>query len=449
MTTSDDFHRRFSRRSFMRAAGVAVSIPALAQLSACSNTGGAIASGGSNELVVPISSSPWLSAYKKVTAMYQTETGVKVTLREFPYEGLRSALVNSIRGDNQSFDMFLLDEPWTGEFYDNKWVAPFTDVDPSFKLDPQIATFNNLLYWDAKSRVASKSGQVVALPIEGSMTLFMYRKDLYNELGLSLPKTFEEAVANGRKAQQAGRAKYGYAARGQASTGGQAVTFDFMPLLYGYGGDWFDKNWNPLVGRPEAINAMQRYKELLTLGPANPNTVGLAAVIAAMQSGDALQIHTVASAAFQMNDPNLSNVAGKVGFAPMPAGSGGTSAPTSNAWSMAIPRANAKDRQQAALKFISWLLEKKSQLKFTDDDGIPTRSDVLQAAGGNQKYLPAVSSSLPNVRGALRYTFTAQMVAVTEPALSSIATGRTPVEEGMKELAKKLAEIAREAGYGN
>jgi len=447
MTTQDRTHE-INRRGFLRAAGFAISIPALAQLTACSNNSGALGGGNKNELVVPFNSSPWGAAYKKVAAMYQEETGVKVTLREFPYDGLRAAMVNAIRGGNETFDLFHLDEPWTGEFYDNKWVAPFTDIDSSFKLDPQIANYSNLAYWDPSTRTGSKSGQVVALPIEGSLTLFMYRKDLYDKLGLSVSTTFEEALANGRAAQKAGMAKYGYVARAQASTSGQSVTFDFMPLLYGYGGDWFNEQWKPLVGRPEAVKAMEMYRDLLTLGPANANTVGLAEVIAAMQSGDALQIHTVAAAAPQMNDPKLSNVAGKVGFAPMPAGAAG-SVPASNVWSLAIPKANSKERQQAALKYISWLLAKSTQAKFTEAGGIPTRSDVLKANAGQDEALASISSSLAAVKPALRFPFTPKMTSATEPALSSMATGKTPVQSGMTALAGQLAAIAHEAGYGN
>ena len=47
---------------------------------------------------------------------------------------------------------------------------------------------------------------------------------------------------------------------------------------------------------------MAKYLELLKLGPANPQTVDQAGVIAAMQSGDALQGHMVVSIAPQLED---------------------------------------------------------------------------------------------------------------------------------------------------
>lgn len=437
-----------SRRNFLRASGFAVTLPMLGQLVACSGGGGALGSGGANELVIPFNTSPWGDAYKRIAALYKEETGVRVTLREFPTDGLHTAMINAIRGGNKTFDVFHLDEPWTGEFYSNGWAAPFTDVDPAFTLDPEIGSYSDLPYWDSSTRTGSAAGDVVSLPINGSMTLFMYRKDLYDDLGLSVPTTFEEAYANGRAAQEAGAVRYGYVARGQGVAGSQTITFDFMPLLFGYGGEWFDEDYNSLVNKREAIEALEMYKRLLTLGPSNPSTVDLATVIATMQSGDALQGHVVAVAAAQLDDESKSNVAGRVGFAPMPAGPAG-SVPISNVWSLAIPKANSPQRQKAALDYITWLLQKTSQTTFTNAGGIPTRADVLAEEAANHRSLAAVSASLKSVRSALRYTFTPEMVNATEPALSSMANGRNPVEAGMSDLANELTGIARKAGYGN
>jgi multiple sugar transport system substrate-binding protein len=446
-----------SRRRFLRTLlHAGVSLPAIAAAGACSGKNRGALGGGSGdggevtELIVPVNTSPWLDAYKRVAAGYERESGVKITLREFPYAGLRSAMVNAIRAGNNSFDLFHLDEPWTGEFFANGWVAPFADVDPSFSLDPQIVGYDSLPYWDATAKTAAAGGKIMSLPIQGNMAVFMYRTDLYRELGLSVPKTFEEALANGQKARQSGTAKYGYVANAAATQGGTSITYDFMPLLYAYGGDWFDDGWKPAVNSPGAVRAMNMFRQLLGLGPPNPDTVGQADVIAAMQSGQALQVHTVAAAAHQMNDAEKSNVVGKVGFAQMPAGDAGRPAPASGVWSLTVPKGNPKPRQQAALKFITWMLSKQSQLAFTKAGGIPTRKDTYAAAdlpAQARGYLKAVADSLPNIRHHVRYTFSAQMVAATEPALSSIAAGKTPVDKGLDDLADRLAGIARAAGY--
>jgi multiple sugar transport system substrate-binding protein len=451
----------YDRRGFLKAtAGAGAFIPAVGLLDACSNKkGGSIggdngsSSGKVTNLTVPVNKSPWLDAYKQIASEYQKKSGVTITLREFPYDGLRTKMVNQIQGGSHTFDVFMLDEPWTGEFYDKDWCEPFINIDSSFSMNSNIIDYSNLPYWDSSKRTHAKSGKVMGLPLNGNVAVFVYRKDLYSKLGLTVPKTFEHALSNGRKAQKSGKSEYGYAARAEATKNGQSITYDFMPLLYTYGGGFFDKKWNPKINNQGSIAAMQMFIKLLELGPKHPQTVGQADVIAAMQSGETLQIHTVAAAMHQIVDPAKSKVADNVGFAEIPAG--GTTrkpAPTSGVWSLAIPKNLPKKRQKAALEFITWLLSKQAQLKFTKQGGLPTRKDTYDANGLPSKakpYLSAVQDSLSNIHPSVRYTFAANMLPVTETTLSSIAAGKTPVKKGLDDLADKYKKIAHKAGYGS
>src|SRR5690606_24442707 len=87
-TDTADSSARPGRRGFLKLAlGAAVAAPTLA---ACGGgKSGALGGGGDSggkvtELVVPINKSPWLPAFQKLAARYEEETGVTITLREFP-----------------------------------------------------------------------------------------------------------------------------------------------------------------------------------------------------------------------------------------------------------------------------------------------------------------------------------------------------------------------------
>jgi multiple sugar transport system substrate-binding protein len=439
------------RRAFLKLllAGAA-SVPVVA---ACSKGGGGALGGGNtggkvSELVVPINASPWLPAFQKLVAKYQQEGGVKITLRTFPYDGLKTAMTNAIQGGAHPFDIYILDESWTGQFYKSGWVTPLSDVNSSDAWDPQIVDYDLLPRWDPATGTATKNGKVMGLPLNGNVNLFVYRKDLYDQFGLSVPKTFDEVVANATKA--AGKVKYGYVVRAQSTTTGQSITYDFMPVMYGYGADWFTPDWKPAINSPNGVAAMEMFKKLAGFGPAQPQTVGQADVIAAMQSGQALQCHTVAAAAAQFEDPTKSNVAGKVGYAVMPAGSAGKGAPTSGVWTMAVPAGLDKNRAQAAYKFITWVLTKQSQLAFAQNGGIPTRHDTYSEQGlpaKSQAYLKAIADGLPNIRRSVRYPFAADMLPDAERTLTAITAGSTPVKAGLDDLASKFQDVARKAGY--
>jgi multiple sugar transport system substrate-binding protein len=443
--------RPLSRRRFLQ-----LSLGTSAALAACSRGGGGALGEGSRggkvtRLVVPANTSPWLAAYQATAREYEKESGVQITFREFPYDGLRTAMVNAVRGRNFPFDLFHLDEPWTGEFYANGWATPFADVKSDFKLDEGVVSYDALPHWDQQQRRHTEAGTVMGLPINGNVNVFVYRKDLYDGLGLSVPKTFEEAFQNGSRAQQSGRARFGYVARAQATMGGQSISYDFMPLLRAYGGDWYTPDYQPAINSAGAVAAMEMFKRLLNLGPRQPQTVGQAEVIATMQGGQSVQCHTVAAAASQLEDPSKSRVAGKLGYAEMPAGGTGKPTPTSGVWSLAIPHGLSAERARASLDFISWFMTEKAQLAFAKAGGIPTRTETYDSGelpDQAKKYLPAIKQSLDDIRGSVRFPFSAEMLPVVEQSLAAIAAGSRPVKEGLNDLANRLAEIARKAGFG-
>jgi multiple sugar transport system substrate-binding protein len=445
-------HREgFDRRNFVRIAlGAGLSLPGIASLSACGGGDGALGGDEGGTVVLPANTAPWLKAYQATAREYEKEAGAQITFREFPYDGLRTAMINAIRGRNFPFGVLHLDEPWTGEFYDRKWATPLREIDSGVKLDPEIITYDALPEWDAQQRRHTDGAAVTGLPINGNVNLFVYRQDVYDELGFAVPKTFEEAYENGRKAKESGKTRFGYVARAQATEAGQSITYDFMPLLRSYGGDWYTEDWKPAINSAGAIAAMNMFKRLLSLGPRQPQTVGQAEVIAAMQGGQSVQCHTVAAAASQLEDPSLSRVAGKLGYAEIPAGSTGHPTPTSGVWSLAIPRGLPEERAKASANFIKWFVGAKAQLAFAKNGGIPTRTDTYDSAelpAQAKKYLVAIKASLNDIRGSVRYPFSAQMLPVAERALASIAAGKTPVKEGLDDLANRLDEIARDAGF--
>lgn len=446
------------RRRFLKLAGLGVSIPAIASLTGCGSGEGALGGGGGGgsdvtELIVPTNQSPWLDAYRAVADQYEEETGVRITLRVFPYDGLRPQMTNAIQNNSQVFDVLQLDGPWTAQFYDNEWATPFDQIDSDFSIDSQVLSLDDLSYWDAQKRVSDSSGRVIALPLQANPHLLYYRKDLYDELGLSVPRTWEEAIANGERAVQEGAATYGYVTRGQGSPTGQSITFDYMPVFYSYGASWFVEegvDWTPAVNSPESIAGTDAYKRLLALGPSDTRSVGQAEVIANLQNGQALQGHAVVAAAPQLLDTSKSEVADSIGYAVVPAGASGSPAPTCGAWSLCIPSGLPDKRAEAAYQYITWLMEKQQQAEFVQAGGAATRKDVLAEhgqEGEGKEYLQTVAASQPNLHHAVRYVFSAPMLEVAEPLLSEICAGEVELEAGLGQLQEDLTRVVRDAGF--
>ena len=444
--------RTWSKR--LAAVSVALAVTGSPCSSGSTEGGGGGALGSGTTLVIPTNQSPWLDAYKGLVAEYTEETGNKVELRPFPYDQLNSQMVNDIQAGTHSYDVFQIDEPFINRYYENKWVQPFTSIDPSWKPDPATNSYDNASYWDAEKRINDPSGEVMGQPINGNVQLLIYRKDVYSDLGLSVPKTWDDAIANGKAAQSSGKTNYGYVLRTQGTTGGGAqISYDFLPLLYSYGGQWFrdeGSDWTPVANNKAGVEAATMLRQLAELGPKDTSTIGQAQVISAMQAGETAQVQIVAAAAAAMESESDSSVAGKVGFSLLPAGSSGKPGVAAGDFQLAIPAGLPEDRAKAALEFITWFESKQAQTTFARLGGIPTRGDVQSdpsIPAEDRAYLDVVQGANASMQKHVRYAFAADMLPITEKYLSQIAAGTVSPKDGMDKLNAELTEVVKKAGY--
>jgi len=401
--------------------------------------GGTSTSAGSaavTELNIPTPEAPWLAAYKEVLAAYEEETGVKVNLTAFPFDGLMTQESNAAQTGSNAFDVFTINEQWTGLFYDNQWVQPLTDIDPGFAWDPELIEFDGVGRWDADSRTTALDGEPHALPINGNIHEFMYRTDLYDQLGLTVPTTWDDAIANGKAATDAGVADFGFAVRGKTPS------YDFSSLLYSYGGTFFvdevGGDWTPSIDTPEFRQALETFKALADIGPDAPQTIAQAEAISLLQGGSLLQSMLVSASASALEDPEASLVAGSIGYAKTPG-----STPVSGTWVMGIPVGLPAERAAAAMDFLTWLTSKDVMQKWADLGGVTTRSDIETS----RPDLQVIVDSADDVRGGFRYTFTPAFLDVTDPALGSFLAGEMNVDETVVAIQDGLTQVVTDEGY--
>ncbi|WP_458116410.1 ABC transporter substrate-binding protein [Arthrobacter sp. D2-10] len=425
------------KRTTRRATALTAAFLTVGMLAGCGGSGGGADSAEEvTELNIPAAETPWLASYQQIAADYEAETGVKINLTTFPFEGLLTQQANAAQSGSGAFDLFQLNEQWVGQFYDNEWVQPLTDVDPDFQWDENLIEFDGVGRWDAEARTTSVEGTPYSLPINGNIHLFMYRNDLYEQLGLEVPTTWDQVIENGETAINEGAVDNGYVLRGKTPS------YDFSALLFSYGGKWFQDelagDWTPALDTPEAEEALTKFKELAELGPDAPQTVAQAEATSLMQGGSVLQSTLVAAVSAPLEDEGASRVAGNIGYAPLP---GDT--PVSGTWTLGIPAGLEPARAEAAYDFLTWLTSKEAMDKWAEYGGVTTRTDVES----DRPELQAIVESADSIRGGLRYTFTPQMLEVTEPIIGEVVAGTKTVEEGLAEMQTGLQRVVEEAGY--
>lgn len=92
------------------------------------------------------------------------------------------------------YDLMVIDHPWTGHAAAQKMVIPFDDFLPEAFLDDQRRHSVGQSYVSYNFE-----GKQWALPIDAATPVAASRPDLLQELGVSLPRTFEELLVLAQK----------------------------------------------------------------------------------------------------------------------------------------------------------------------------------------------------------------------------------------------------------
>lgn len=187
-------------------------------------------------ITIVINQSPWFDSFRKTVELYEKETGNKVELDVNPFAGSLEKQRNSVRASQGQYDLLIMNSGWFAEMYFGGFVEAITDIEPGFKLDPEVYTLGDTIYFDAQKKSMTPSGKLMSVPISPLIPMLFYRGDLYKQVGLKVPETFAELEENARKLHNPPRT-YGIVQRG--ARGPNAVSWDFYPYLFGHGGSVF------------------------------------------------------------------------------------------------------------------------------------------------------------------------------------------------------------------
>src|SRR3990170_3473055 len=203
----------------------------------------------------------------------------------------------------------------------------------------------------------SVEGTLYAAPFYGESSFVMYRKDLMEKAGLTMPAapTLDFVKQAAEKMTDRANGVNGVCLRGKAGWG-ENMAF-LTAMSNSFGARWFDENWKPQFDQPEWKNTLQFYVDLMKAnGPEGASSNGFNENLALFQQGKCgMWIDATVAASF-VSDPKNSTVADKVGYALAPDTGLGKRGNWLWAWSLAVPAGTQK--ADAAQKFISWATSK-------------------------------------------------------------------------------------------
>jgi multiple sugar transport system substrate-binding protein len=425
----------------MAAAGLALGKPMLGS-----------AQGKVAPITVVINQSPWFDSFRKTVELYEKETGNKVELDVNPFAGSLEKQRNSVRARQGQYDLLIMNSGWFAEMYFGGFVEALSDIDPGFKLDPDVFTLNDTVFFDPVKKTMAPGGKLMSMPISPLIPVLYYRGDLYKEAGLKAPDTFAELEANAKKLNRPPR-MYGIVQRG--ARGPATVSFDFYPYLYGFGGSLFRNqpggDYTVTLNSEQGRTALDYYIRLAREA-GHPKTAAMdqADLIQNMVTGKTGHVMMVISAWSQMDDPQKSAVVDKVEFAPTPHAPNLPTAPGLGHWLGGVARNVPDDRKRAAAAFLRWYQTKPAQMATAQAGGIPVSGAPYREPIAQERrfrWMKAIGESLPHAVSTMNFPEAGEVIPILELGLNQAIAGEVTSIAALNSMAEQIHAVMAKYKY--
>jgi sorbitol/mannitol transport system substrate-binding protein len=294
---------------------------------------------------------------------FTATTGIKVNYVSLNEQTLREQVTKSVGSGAGQYDVVMIGPYEAPQFGANGWLKDLTGMaaaDTNYDVNDLIPSVKGAL---------SNNGKMYAVPFYAESSFLMYRKDLADAAGVTIPEapTWDEVAAAAKKLKTADMA--GICLRGKPGWGdlGAALT----TTVNTFGGTWWDANADGSIGKAQVNTggfkeATNFYVDLLkTAGEPDAANASFNECLKLMQDSKAAMWYdaTVAAGILEAAD---SPIKGKLAYALAPTK---VTKASGWLWSWALAMPEGTKNVDSAWKYISFA----------------TGPDYLKAAGTKVK----------------------------------------------------------------
>jgi len=284
----------------------------------------------------------------KVLGEFTELTGIRVSWEKMGEDQQRQKLQVELTSRMTDLDVYMSHTGQQGKaFMQAGWYEPLEPLINDTKMtnpDWDHADFDaNLL-----EELGAVDKKLVGILMYAITFPLYYRKDLFQEAGISVPKTFEEMEAAAKKLTDKSKGQFGMFLRGQPA----AAVGVWAAFLYNFGGAWLAADGKAQVNSAETVASIDYYGRLAReYGPPGAINLNWAQLADLFAQGRGAMFCDSSSLVVRWEDPQKSRVIDKVGYALLPGGKGGQQ-PALNTPLWAIYAKSKK--KEAAWTFIQW-----------------------------------------------------------------------------------------------
>ena len=390
------------------------------------------------------------------TAEFTAKTGIAVEWVTLEENVLRERVTTDITTKGGQFDITTIGMYETPIWGKNGWLVPLNDLSSDYDAADILPAISGGLSYD---------GTLYAAPFYGESSMIMYRTDLMEKAGLTMPEAPTWDFVRQAAAAMTDRAAEinGVCLRGKAGwgEGGAFIT----AMSNSFGAQWFDMDWKPTFDSEAWANTLNFFKGMMDeSGPAGYATNGFNENLSLFNQGKCgMWIDATVAASFVTGKD--STVADKVGFALAPDTGLGKRSNWLWAWALAIPAGTQKTAE--AKQFIEWATGKAYIEMVAAKEGwanVPPGARTSLYANPNYQAVPFAKMTLDSILSAdpLHATVNpapyvgVQFAAIPEFAgiatdvsqeFSNAYAGQQTVEEALAKAQAIASDAMEAAGY--
>jgi sorbitol/mannitol transport system substrate-binding protein len=318
---------------------------------ACSlGAGGGGGTAGQTTITLAAVDNPQMEDLQKLVPEFEkAHSNIKVNIVILPENQLRQQVTQDIATQSGRYDLATIgtyEVPLWAKTKPSAWLQNLGDfISKDSSYDP-----GDLIPGVAKA--LTYQGNLYAVPFYGESSFVMYRKDLFQAAGLTMPEkpTWEQIAGFAAKLHNPSKQMYGICLRGLPGWGEQLAPLD--TVVNTYGGRWFDEQWNPQLTSPNFTAAVKFYVNLLrTSGEPGAPNAGFTECLSAYNGGHAAMWYDATVGASILTG----TVAQNSGYAYAPVNKTKYSG-WLWAWSLGMPASSKKKNE--AWAFMSWATSK-------------------------------------------------------------------------------------------
>jgi sorbitol/mannitol transport system substrate-binding protein len=390
------------------------------------------------------------------TAEFTAKTGIDVEWVTLEENVLRERVTTDITTKGGQFDIMTIGMYETPIWGKNGWLLPLSDLSADYDAADILPAMSGGLSYD---------GTLYAAPFYGESSMIMYRTDLMEKAGLTMPDAPTWDFVREAAAKMTDRAAEinGVCLRGKAGwgEGGAFIT----AMSNSFGAQWFGMDWKPTFDGEAWANTLNFFKGMMDeSGPAGYATNGFNENLSLFNQGKCgMWIDATVAASFVTGKD--STVADKVGFALAPDAGLGKRSNWLWAWALAIPAGTQKSAE--AKQFIEWATGKAYIEMVAAKEGwanVPPGARTSLYANPDYRAVPFAKMTLDSILSAdpLHATVNpapyvgVQFAAIPEFAgiatdvsqeFSNAYAGQQTVEEALAKAQAIATEAMQAAGY--